>query len=270
MKEFLRFVRCPFVKIVFVVAIFSASSLHATTVAEEGLGIIKEAISRDSGFGDSVSEVKMVLKNAEGQESYRSLKISTLEVEGDGDKLLTYFDRPRDIKGTALLALTHLDRDDDQWLFLPAIRRVKRIQSSNKSGSFLGSEFAYEDLASEEVEKFTSYTYLRDEPCGKLSCFVVERVPANKNSGYTRQLVWIDSEHYRFMRIDYYDRRNTLLKTRTYSDYQLYLGKFWRSSDITMENHQSGKTTKLLVGNVRFQVGLSNRDFDRNSLKRAR
>lgn len=270
MIDFLRSIRSSFAEIFSFVLIFSVSSLCAATPPEKGLGIIKEAISRDNGFGDSVWEVKMVLMNAEGQESHRSLNISTLEVEGDGDKLLTYFDRPRDIRGTALLALTHLDRDDDQWLFLPSIRRVKRISSSNKSGSFLGSEFAYEDLASEEVEKFTSYTYLRDEPCGKLSCFVVERVPVDKNSGYTRQVVWIDSEHYRFMRIDYYDRRNALLKTRTYSDYQLYLGKFWRSSDITMKNHQSGKTTKLLVGNIRFQVGLSDRDFDRNSLKRVR
>jgi len=251
-------------------SILAASSFYTLAADERGREIIEESIARDNGFGDTVSELKMTLKNAEGQESHRYLKINTLEVAGEGDKLLTYFDEPRDIKGTALLTFTHLDRDDDQWVYLPATHRVKRISSSNKSGPFMGSEFAYEDLASEEIEKYTSYQFLREEPCGEQTCFVVERKPVDKESGYARQIVWIDRQHYRFIKIDYYDRRNALLKTRDFAEYQLYMDKFWRSLEITMTNHQSKKVTKLLVRNIQFQLGLTDRDFDLTALKRTR
>ena len=134
----------------------------------------------------------------------------------------------------------------------------------------MGSEFAFEDLGSEEIEKYREYKYLRTENCGALNCFVVERIPVDKESGYKRQVVWIDSDFYRFIRIDYYDRKNTLLKTRTFEDYQQYLEKYWRSSEITMKNHQSGKTTRLFLKNIQFQVGFTDRDFDQTSLKRHR
>ncbi|MDX7998705.1 outer membrane lipoprotein-sorting protein [Xenorhabdus sp. Reich] len=267
-----RFVRILGIKGISLVCLFILGLFSFSTFASEARGreILQEVIARDNGFGDTVTDIKMTLLNAEGQESHRFLKINTLEVAGDGDKLLTFFEQPRDIKGTALLAFTHLDKDDEQWIYLPATRRVKRISSGNKSGSFMGSEFAYEDLASEEIEKYKMYTYLGEKPCGKQSCFIVERKPVDKESGYARQIVWIDKDFYRFIRIDYYDRRNALLKTRTFDDYQLYMDKYWRSSEITMKNHQSSKTTKLVVRNIQFQVGLTDRDFDIATLKRSR
>ncbi len=73
----------------------------------------------------------------------------------DGDKSLFVFDEPRDVQGTAFLIHAHREDADDQWLYLPALKRVKRISSANRSGSFMGSEFAYEDMTAQEVEKFT-------------------------------------------------------------------------------------------------------------------
>ena len=124
-----------------------------------------------SEFGNFTARQVMVLRNKQGQESRRQLHIKVLEVADDGDKSLTVFDEPRDVKGTALLTHAHKQEADDQWLYLPALKRVKRISSSNKSGSFMGSEFAYEDMSAQEVEKFT-YRYLRDEPCGDLTSMV--------------------------------------------------------------------------------------------------
>ena len=115
---------------------------------EKGLAIAREADSRDDGFGDFAADMIMILKNRHGQESAREMRVRTLEVNGDGDKSLSIFDTPRDIKGTAFLNFTHRTGDDDQWLYLPALKRVKRISSRNKSGSFMGSEFAYEDIGS--------------------------------------------------------------------------------------------------------------------------
>ncbi|MBT8125907.1 MAG: outer membrane lipoprotein-sorting protein, partial [Gammaproteobacteria bacterium] len=156
-----------------------------------------------------------------------------------------------------------------QWLYLPALKRVKRINSKNKSGPFMGSEFAYEDIASQEVEKYT-YKYLRDETLNGVDCFVIERYPAYAHSGYTRQLAWINKAEYRPEKIVFYDRKNTLLKTLTYDNYQQYLDKFWRADDMFMENHQTGKSTKLTWSNYQFKTGLKGKDFNKNSLKRAR
>lgn len=244
-------------------------AISAETAEEQGLAIAVEADLRDSGFGDYTSDLKMILRNRHGQESTRQIRSRTLEVEDDGDKSLTIFDKPRDIKGTALLSFTHRKGPDDQWLYLPALKRVKRIASNNKSGPFMGSEFAYEDITSQEVEKYT-YRFLRDDTLNGLDVFVFERYPIDKKSGYTRQIVWLDKAEYKERKIEYYDRKNALLKTLVFNDYHQYLGKYWRAHDMYMENHLTGKSTRLLQTNFRFRTGLTERDFDKNSLKRVR
>ena len=164
-----------------------AFSALAETPEEKGLAIAQESDRRDQGFGDSTVDLEMVLKNRHGEESRRKLRIATLEVRSDGDKGLSIFDQPADVKGTALLTFSHKVADDDQWLYLPALARVKRIASANKSGSFMGSEFAYEDIGSREVEKYT-YKYLREETYEGVPCLVMERYPVSPYSGYKREL----------------------------------------------------------------------------------
>ena len=133
----------------------------------------------------------------------------------------------------------------------------------------MGSEFAYEDLASQEIEKY-SYKYIRDENLNGADCFVIERYPAYEHSGYTRQLVWVNKEKYVAEKIEFYDRKNDLLKTLTNNDYQQYLGQYWRPNEMLMQNHQNGKSTLLSWENYQFKTGLEDKDFSRNSLKRAR
>ena len=250
-------------------AITLGHGAHAQTPEEKGLEIALEMDRRDSGWKDQRANLVMALRNRQGQESRRELRISTLEVDGDGDKSLTLFDSPRDVKGTAFLSFTHATEPDDQWLYLPALKRVKRISSRNKSGSFMGSEFAYEDLSSQEVDKFR-YKWLRDEALDGKQTMVVEYYPAYENSGYTRQVVWIDSEIWQVVRTEYYDRKNALLKTLTIDGYRQYLDKHWRADTMHMVNHQTGKSTSIEWSDYRFDTGLTDRDFDRNALKRAR
>ena len=244
------------------------SSAAALTPEEKGMAIAVENDKRDNGFQDYKAKSVMILKNRHGEKSTRYLHFKVLEVKGDGDKNLTVFDRPRDIKNTAFLNYTHPLGDDDQWLYLPALKRVKRISSSNKSGPFIGSEFAYEDLTSQEVEKYT-YKWIRDEDFQGQKSFVVERYPAYENSGYFRQVVWIDQEHYQTLKVDFYDRKNDLLKTLVYSGYNKYLDKYWYPDQMFMENHQTGKTTLLKWSGYKFKNGFKKRDFSKNRLKRA-
>lgn len=246
-----------------------ALPLYAETPEEKGLAIAQEADRRDSGYHDYRAEMTMLLRNKQGEESLRHMRTESLEVANDGDKSLIVFDRPPDVKGTALLTYSHKQGDDDQWLYLPALARVKRISSSNKSGPFMGSEFAYEDLSSQEVEKYT-YRYLREEELDGKMMFVSERYPVDSGSGYTRQVTWVDTEEYRPYKIEFYDRKESLLKTLVFRKYEQYLGRFWRAHEMYMENHQTGKSTLLTWEDYQFQVGLGDSDFTRNSLKRTR
>ena len=241
----------------------------AETPEEKGLAIAIEGDRRYDGFHDFKVDLVMTLKNRQGEKSVRFMRNRTLEVKEDGDKSLVIFDRPRDVKGTALLNFTHAKGNDDQWLYLPALKRVKRISSANKSGPFIGSEFAYEDITSQEVQKYT-YKWLHDEDYEGRKCFVVERYPAYENSGYTRQVVWVDQKEYRIAKIDYYDRKNSLLKTQTFNGYRLYLDKYWYADDFFVVNHQTGKSTYLKWKDYKFRVGLEDKDFNKNSLKRVR
>jgi len=245
------------------------SAAYAQTSEEKGLAIAREADTRDNGFGDSSVDLLMELRNANGDKSIRYIRTKTLEVQGDGDKSISIFDRPADVKGTAMLTYTHKQDFDDQWLYLPALKRVKRISSSNKSGPFMGSEFAYEDLSSQEVEKYR-YKWLRDDDYNGVKCFVIERNPVDRNSGYTREVVWLDQNEYRTLKVDFYDRKNALLKTLTLGKYQQFLGKYWRAGEMQMVNHQTGKSTMLEFTHYQFKTGLNDEDFNQNSLKRIR
>lgn len=259
------------------VVILSALSLsyafnaHASTdnPDEKGKQVAVSADEYDSGFKSQSAKVTMVLQNNQGQKATRQLRIKILEVHNDGDKSLTIFDTPRDVKGTSFLSFSHSLEPDEQWLYLPSLKRVKRISSNNKSGPFMGSEFAYEDLSSQEVDKYT-YRYVREETVLEVPGHVIERIPVDTNSGYVRQLVWIDATHWRTSKIEYYDRKNQLLKTLIYTGYRQYPNKKWRADEMTMSNHQNGKRTTLFWKDIQFGIDVSARDFDKNALKRIR
>lgn len=258
-------------KVVLVLPLFTLTTLTFAieNAEQQGLAIAIEADNRDKGFKDVSADLTMVLRNKYGDETSRIMRNKTLEQANDGDKALITFDSPRDVKGTSFLSFTHKQGTDDQWLYLPALKRVKRISSSNKSGPFMGSEFAYEDISSQEVEKY-SYRYLKDETLDGRLHFVIERDPVDPKSGYSKQIVWLDKAEYRPWKIEFFDRKGDLLKTLTMSDYNQYLNKFWRANTWSMINHQTEKSTVLTFSNWVFQQGFSDKDFTKNSLKRAR
>ena len=237
---------------------------------DRGFDIAARSDRTDLGFGDSEVELQMVLRNAAGQESTRSLRIATLEKPDEtvGDKSLVVFDTPRDIEGTALLSHAKILDPDDQWLYLPALKRVKRISSSNKSGPFVGSEFAFEDFTAIELNKF-DYTYIGTEACGDLTCDVLERTPRYENSGYTKQVSWVDQTDYQIRKVEFYDRRGDLLKVLELTDYRNYEGT-WRAHKLSMSNVQTKKQTDLIYGDYTFNTGLDENDFVKGRLSRLR
>jgi len=167
-----------------------------------------------------------------------------------------------------LLSHAQILEPDDQWLFLPALKRVKRISSANKSGPFVGSEFAFEDFTALELNKY-DYTWLREEALDGVQNDVVERTPRYENSGYSRQVSWVDQDVYQVRKVEFYDRRGDLLKTLVLTDYREYDG-VWRAQRMEMVNHQTGKSTDLIYGDYEFNVGVTDADFVKGRLTRLR
>ncbi|PCI46392.1 MAG: outer membrane lipoprotein-sorting protein [Moraxellaceae bacterium] len=258
--------------ILIVNTLFNSQSTRAdpsllTPNEQRGLEIATHSDRTFSNFGNSEVKLEMILENAYGQVSRRKLESKTIEVDDDGNKSLILFKEPRDVRGTAFLSFTHKVGNDDQWLYLPAIKRVKRISSSNKSGSFMGSEFAFEDIVSQEVEKY-SYQFIKQDVYDDQKVFVVERYPVAKSSGYSKQVVWYKQENYVVLKIEYYDRKKQLLKTLKYKGYNKHDNKHWRAKIMKMKNHQSEKSTTLVWSGHQFDVGLTSSDFSKSSLKR--
>jgi outer membrane lipoprotein-sorting protein len=243
--------------------------LPALADADKGLQIAQEQKKRDTGWGDSESQLLMVLRDASGNESVRRMRTRALEVVGDGDKSLTVFDEPFDVRGSAFLTHSHPTTEDEQWLYLPTIKRTRRIATRNKSGPFMASEFAYEDMTSFELEKY-SFRYLRDEEMNGINTFVIERIPADTFSGYSKTIAWVDQQHYRVQKIEFYDKKQSLLKTLVASNYTLFKDKYWRPMLLQMQNHQTGKSTDLVIEQLQFDVGRDAADFDVNMLDRLR
>jgi len=133
----------------------------------------------------------------------------------------------------------------------------------------MGSEFAFEDISSQEVDKYT-YKYIGEEDIDGIKTHKIESYPAYKHSGYKRLINWIDQERLVSVKVEYYDRKNSLLKTLKIGDYKKFNDKFWRAHKMEMQNEQTGKSTTLEFADYQFSTGLSDRDFSSNALKKIR
>lgn len=244
-----------------------SGAAFAESAIEKGLRLANEADAYDRGWKDSSSSTIMTLRNKRGDETVREMSMKALEVHDDGDKSLMVFHSPKDIRNTAMLTHSHVKGSDDQWMFLPARKRVRRIASRTKSGPFMSSEFAFEDLGSQEVAKYT-YKFVRDDKLNGRDVYVIERYPVDRYSGYTKQITWMDKEHYYVPKIEFFDRKKTLLKTLSMTSFKLYAGKHWRADKLTMTNHQTGKVTTLEFSDYQFKQGLDDSEFNKRALKR--
>lgn len=243
-------------------------SVNAKSPEQKGEDIAIKMELANNGYIGEEAEMEMILIDAHGSRVERLMKGNVMEVSGDGDKSISIFLNPKDVKGTKMLTWSHKEADDDQWLYLPSLKRVKRINSSSKSSSFMGSEFSFEDLGSQEREKF-HYKLLSEKKVDGMDTWIVERKPKSK-SGYTKQVVTISKKYMNPLRIEYYDRKDELLKVGEFSGYQKFNVKgksLYRSSKIHMKNVQTKKESIFEWKKRKIGVKLKSRDFTKRALK---
>jgi hypothetical protein len=242
------------------VATASAGSLTPPESSLTGEEIEIRQDKMQSGYGAETRELTMTLVNAQGEQSQRKLRFEGFEGADQRDRTILRFNYPADVKGTALLTHEQGAGDDDQWLFLPAVQRVKRIASSNQSGSFVGSEFAYEDLVVGQLDKYT-YRYVGDETIDGQACYVIEYVPKNKKSGYSKLTRWRIKDNLQELRTDFYDRKGELLKQRFIEGHRQVNG-FWRVGKVTVKNVQTNKSSVLAFDQINIKVVLPESRFN--------
>jgi hypothetical protein len=224
-----------------------------------GEEIALEAERVNQGFRSERSKFTLLLVNAQGDRTERRLSLELLEDLADGNQSRVEFEWPENVRGTVLLTHAHRMGDDDRWLYLPATGRTRRIAAGHQSGSFMGSEFTYEDLTPPLASKH-EHVRMPDQTLEGTQCHVIERRPRAEGSGYSRQLVWLHQEHRVPLKVEYYDRRNDLLKVALYLDYQPLEG-YRRAQRVRMENRQTKKTSELQATSRELGVELDPNRF---------
>ena len=166
----------------------------------------------------------------------------------------------------AFLVWKYPARDDDRWLYVPALKLVRRIAASDKHTSFVGSDFSYEDVSGREPEEDV-HKVLREEKAGGRDAFVVESVPrAAGEAEFSRKLSWIDKATRLPLKEEYYDRRGDLARVFTAEELKEVQG-FWTIVKRTMKNTQSGHWTEIVYGEVRYNRNLTPELFGERSLR---
>lgn len=204
----------------------------------------------DQGWYDEVLQGRMTLFDAGGDSVERRFSRMVLERPEEGDKLLVRFLAPAEIKGVAALTFENSGSSDDNWLYLPSTKRVRRISGANNTSSFQGTEFTYEDLSSLDPNEY-EWRYLERTEIERgedsIPVHKLHARPTYGDTGYSRLTVYYNSETWGQERIEYYDKSGTLLKTRESSAWEHLHDRYWRALSIEMTNHQTGKRTLLVT-----------------------
>jgi len=179
---------------------------------------------------------------------------------------ILFFHRPPDVRNLAFLVWKYPGRDDDRWLYIPALKLVRRIAASDKHTSFVGSDFNYEDVSGREPEEDT-HRLLREEKVGGRDVYAVESIPKDPGSAdFARRLSWVDKATWLPLKEENYDRRGDLARVFTAEELKEVQG-FWTITKRVMKNVQTGHWTEILFGEVRYNRKLSPEFFSERSLR---
>ncbi len=215
--------------------------------------VMKNVADRPTGE-DMKADLSMEIMNSKGKVREREI-VQIRQDDGDMEKKLMFFTAPSDVKDTGFLSISYDgERDDDQWIYLPALKRVKRIASSNKNDSFMGSDFTYDDMGTRSPDKDT-HTMLGTENVGGFECYVVESIPKTSNKEFDRTVSYVVKDEWFGMKKEYYNEGEKV-RELTINEFEKIDG-IYVITDMVMKNLDKGTQTRILMDNVTF-----NNDFD--------
>ena len=246
--------------------LFSTSALAQEKLAAEAIVTRAQQVSYYSA-NDMKARVLMRLISKDGKERIREMTMLRLDREDGGEqKYFLYFHQPGDVRDMTFMVWKHPQRDDERWLFIPAIKLVRRIAANDKRSSFVGSDFSYEDVAGREVEEDT-HTLVREETREGRPVFIIRSAPKDeKSADFSYRLAWIDKETYVLWREEYYDKRDELYKVFTAEEVKQVEGH-WTTVRRTMKNVQNGHRTEVTYSAVDYDVGLEDSLFSERYLR---
>lgn len=246
-------------------ASIALAEAEPSTPVELGTALAQKVYDRPTG-DDSSSKVLMSLQSKNGSLRKRVL-YSYAKDKGNAERwTLLRFIEPNDVDGTGLLTLDHKGDDSDQWLYLPALDRVRRIASSRKGGRFVGSDFFYEDMKDREVD-MDNHRFLGEAKLGKIDCLLLESTPVDKsNSVYSKRLSWIHPKLLLPLRIEFYQKGHEKPVKRLQASKIKKVQGYWTIFDSTMYDLKSGHKTKLLTTAITYDQNLPDALFTRRGL----
>lgn len=253
-------------------------ALAASTTVGRAADLSAHEIMEKNFFASKVSalqaETTMVLINDRGQKRERkSTTLVKLQPDGVDSKFLVRFSTPADIKGTGFLQIEHSEKDDDQWIYLPALKKSRRLVANNKKDSFVGSDFSYGDISLPKVDLW-KHTLVRSERVGNEDCYVVESVPGDdsvkENSGYSKKVSWISQTDFVERKVEYYDHGGRSLKTQSIDKVEVVEPEKSRCFALHREmlNHQTGHRTVIDIGNLNSHPTASDDVFTTRYIER--
>ena len=252
------------------IVIIAISIAAATSIlAQEeitGPKIIENVYNRPTGE-DMQADLTMSLINSRGDQRVREIK----QFAKDFDKMekkIMFFISPADVRNTSFMNWSYDEegKDDDQWIYLPALKKVKRISSDSKSDYFMGSDFTYDDLGDRHPTE-DSHKLLREEDVNGEACYVVESIPQDEDYMYSKTVTWIIKDKWIGLKKEFFDEDDELLKVLAVKKYEKING-YWIILHTEMHNVQRDHTTKMELKNVEIDGGIADNRFTERMMRR--
>jgi outer membrane lipoprotein-sorting protein len=251
-------------KLVAVAILFLATGFSANAQLT-GTQIIDKTYNRATGE-DQTSTLKMTLTNKQGKQRVRVIKQFSKDF-GDVEKSIMFFQSPADVKNTSFMNWSYdSDKSDDQWIYLPALKRVKRISSDSKSDYFMGSDFTYDDLGDRKLNA-DNHKLLREEKVNGKACYVVESISKDEEYMYSKTVTWIDKSSFVGVKKEFYDEDEELLKILTIKNVEKISGVYVITNS-EMKNVQKNHKTTMTLSGVKINTGISASKFSERMMTR--
>ncbi len=258
--------------LMFIAVTLSLLSLQAQQNSLTADEIMQRVHSRPT-WEDMQASMTLRLIPPEGPEqAYEMESFAKKDPETGETKMLIVFTAPPEVAGIEFLLHEHKDRDDDIWLYLPALGQAKKVVASGKAGAFMGSDFSNYDIGGGEYEDWT-YALLGEEEAQGRPCFVVEARARDESvvekTGYLRVIKWVDKERFLVLRSDHYDKDDELFKRITMLEV-INVEGIWFESVMEAENLLTGHRSRFELQDIKVNQGLSDELFDPNNLGKHR